>query len=185
MRVIAGSLRGRRLLAPEGLTSRPILDPLKQRLFDILGPACEGAVVADLFAGVGSLGIEALSRGALLAVFVERDRAVFGTLRENIERLGLGGRARLIHGDALALDPGSATPGSTLVFVDPPFPVVRARGEAVTALLGRVTDPEVLGEGGVIVLRTPPDAEPVLPDGLAADIREHGKNVLRLLRRRT
>jgi len=89
MRVIAGEFRGRKLLGPEGEVTRPITDRVKQSLFDILTPRLEGAIVWDLFAGTGSLGLEALSRGAQQAVFFETDRSAVARLRRNIETLGL------------------------------------------------------------------------------------------------
>ncbi len=89
MRVIAGEFRGRRLLPPEGETTRPITDRVKQSLFDILTPRLEGTVVWDLFAGTGSLGLESLSRGARQAVFFETNRSAVARLRRNIQALAL------------------------------------------------------------------------------------------------
>jgi 16S rRNA G966 N2-methylase RsmD len=90
MRVIAGEFRGRQLLPPEGETTRPITDRVKQSLFDILTPRLDGAIVWDLFAGTGSLGLESLSRGARQALFFETDRGAVARLRRNIEVLRLG-----------------------------------------------------------------------------------------------
>ena len=89
MRVIAGEFRGRKLLPPEGEVTRPITDRVKQSLFDILAPRLEGAIVWDLFAGTGSLGLESLSRGSEQAVFFETDRSAVARLRRNIVALGL------------------------------------------------------------------------------------------------
>jgi len=89
MRIIAGEFRGRKLLPPEGAVTRPITDRVKQSLFDILAPRLEGALVSDLFAGTGSLGLESLSRGARQAVFFETHRGAVARLRRNIEQLGL------------------------------------------------------------------------------------------------
>src|SRR5438094_5779339 len=89
MRIIAGEFRGRRLLAPESDTTRPITDRVKQSLFDILAPRMEGATVLDLFAGTGSMGLESLSRGAAAAWFFEADRPALARLRRNIEMLNL------------------------------------------------------------------------------------------------
>src|ERR1700722_14822203 len=89
MRVIAGEFRGRKILPPQGETTRPITDRVKQSLYDILTPRLDGAIVWDLFAGTGSLGLESLSRGAQRAVFFETDRSAVARLRRNIEALGL------------------------------------------------------------------------------------------------
>jgi 16S rRNA (guanine966-N2)-methyltransferase len=95
MRVISGEFGGRRLVAPAGTTTRPTTDKVRQAVFNSLGSmgVIEGAVVADLYAGSGALGIEALSRGAERCVFVERDRAALHALRENIAALDLADRA--------------------------------------------------------------------------------------------
>lgn len=121
MRVVAGELGGRRLLTPEGTTTRPTTDKVRQAVFnslasmDLLG----GAVVADLYAGSGALGIEALSRGAERCVFVERDRAALVALRANIAALGLGDRAVVVTSDVLAWVP--AMRGVDLALIDPPY----------------------------------------------------------------
>src|SRR5215468_11831534 len=99
MRVVAGRLGGRRLRAPRGRDTRPTSDRVREALFSMLGPL-EGARVLDLFAGSGALGIEALSRGAASAVFVERDPEAVRTIERNLDRLRLIG-ARVVHGDAL------------------------------------------------------------------------------------
>jgi 16S rRNA (guanine966-N2)-methyltransferase len=89
MRIIAGELRGRRLLAPQGEVTRPITDRVKQSLFDILAPRISSAVVADLFSGTGSMGLESLSRGAARADFFEMDRSAVHRLQQNINDLGV------------------------------------------------------------------------------------------------
>ena len=100
-RVIAGSAKGVRLDAP-GPGTRPLADRVKQTLFAILEPDLDGAVVADLFAGSGAGGIEALSRGAERAVFVERHAGTARVIARNLERTGLGGQARVVTRDAIA-----------------------------------------------------------------------------------
>ncbi len=96
MRVIAGLVGGRRLLAPEGQHTRPTSDRVKEALFSALEPYLEGARVLDLYAGSGALGIEALSRGAVGAVFVERDRRAAELIRRNLEAVGLSGGVRRV-----------------------------------------------------------------------------------------
>ena len=125
MRIIGGAWRGRSLSAPSGTATRPTSDRVRQALFDMLWhapwggrEAVEGAIVLDAFAGTGALGLEALSRGAATATFLERDRAALTALRANIAACGAGDRTRALNADALRPLPGVP---STLVFLDPPY----------------------------------------------------------------
>jgi len=124
MRVIAGSLRGRRLTAPRGQErTRPTSDRVREAIFAMLGDPLD-ANVLDLFAGTGALGIEALSRGAVRALFVERDRAALRALRANLDALELvAPRAQVRAGEALAALRAARKRGETydLVFLDPPY----------------------------------------------------------------
>jgi 16S rRNA (guanine966-N2)-methyltransferase len=127
MRIVAGRHRGRRLLAPPGDTVRPTSDRAREALFNILSHgdlAADGvpftdATVLDAFAGTGALGLEALSRGAAEAVFIERDREALAILGRNIAALGEGARCRVIPGDATR--PPQATRECAVVFLDPPY----------------------------------------------------------------
>ncbi len=121
MRVVAGSAKGRQLRAPRGLGVRPTSDRVREAVFDILGSldAVEGASVLDVFAGTGALGIEALSRGAAAATFVERDRAAVDAIHTNLVITGLYARATVVHADAL--DWLIRAPRAALAFVDPPY----------------------------------------------------------------
>jgi 16S rRNA (guanine(966)-N(2))-methyltransferase RsmD len=123
MRVVAGELRSRRLHTVPGRETRPTSDRARAGLFDWLGPNVDGARVLDLFAGTGALGIEALSRGASEAVFVERARGAVRVLRRNLEELGLERRARVVEADlARGLRPLAAKLGAFgLVLADPPY----------------------------------------------------------------
>src|SRR6516164_1773455 len=125
MRIIAGAWRGRTLVAPRGTATRPTADRVRQALFDMLMHASwggraimEGANVLDAFAGTGALGLEALSRGAGHATFVEQDREALVALRANIAACRAQDRSTVIAGNALAIGPG---PGFGLVFLDPPY----------------------------------------------------------------
>ncbi len=123
MRVIAGRLGGRRLRAPAGSSTRPTSERVREALFSMLGPL-EGIAVLDLFAGTGALGIEALSRGAHRAVFVERDNAALAVLSANLDVLGLArGEADIRRGDALGALRTARERHETydLVFIDPPY----------------------------------------------------------------
>ena len=102
MRVITGSARGRRLKELEGLETRPTTGKVKEALFSVIQFDIEGRRVLDLFAGTGQLGIEALSRGAECAVFVERRRDALQVIRENLEACGMTDKARVVNGDAMS-----------------------------------------------------------------------------------
>ena len=120
MRVVAGELGGRRIIAPEGTSTRPTTDRVREAIFNALGSRglVDGALVADLFAGSGGLGIEALSRGAEHCTFVERDRAALDALRDNLDGLDLDDRSRIIAGDARS---AAASLDVDLVLADPPY----------------------------------------------------------------
>jgi 16S rRNA (guanine966-N2)-methyltransferase len=120
MRVIAGQYGGRRLVAPKGAATRPTADRVREALFSVLGDVSDRTVL-DLFAGSGALGIEALSRGAASAVFVERAKAALDALSANLQALGIA--ADVHRGDALAFVRNASDTGRTydLVFLDPPY----------------------------------------------------------------
>ncbi len=167
MRIIAGIAKGRRLLAPRGASTRPMMDRAREGLFSSLGESVEGAAVLDLYAGSGSLGLEALSRGAESAVFVEQSRAALAALRANAAAVGLGG-------EVVADDVGTyveRAPGTfDLVFVDPPYALPLASVEQV---LGRLVC--LLAEGGTIVLHRRAGEGPGLLPGLTViDRRRYG-----------
>ncbi len=134
MRVVGGSLRGRALAAPKSQSIRPTADRLRESLFNILIHAydnpVEGARVLDLFAGTGALGIEALSRGAAFALFVDDGAEARALLRENVATLGLGGTSRIFRRDATKLGPAHPVAAFSLAFLDPPY----GQGLAAAAL---------------------------------------------------
>lgn len=121
MRVVSGSARGRRLKAPEGRGTRPITDRAKEGIFNMLASlgGVEGLVVADLWAGSGSFGIESLSRGAERAIFVERGREALACLRDNLATLGFEDRAEVVTGSVLSVLPGLEP--VDIAFCDPPY----------------------------------------------------------------
>lgn len=118
MRVIGGEFRSRVLKSLPGSDIRPTPDRLRETLFDILAPRIEGTVFADLYAGTGAVGIEALSRGAVRAIFVEQSRGAFQVIRENLRSLGIEARAQVRHGRATAVLPQIE---ADIVFIDPPY----------------------------------------------------------------
>ena len=130
MRVVAGELRGRRIDGPEGDATRPTTDKVREAVFNALGSldAVDGAVVVDLFAGSGALGIEALSRGAARCTFVENDRRALGVMKGNIEALGISDVSRVVQLDVVrdvtaagALRLREELVDATLVLADPPY----------------------------------------------------------------
>lgn len=177
MRVIAGQWRGRPLAAPAGDATRPTADRTREALFSMLASrlgSFEGLAVADLFAGSGALGIEALSRGAASCLFVEQDRAALDVLRANLSKLGARGEVRA--GSVLALGP-APTP-MDLILMDPPY----GTGAGAVALdkLGRLG---WAGPATWIGLETARD-EPVEVAGFEEDaVRVHGRARITLLRR--
>jgi len=132
MRVIGGEFRSRRLKSLPGLRMRPTPDRLRETLFDILAERVRGVVFLDAYAGSGAVGIEALSRGAGRAVFVEKDRRAAELIRANLAALGISERAEVVHGEALVRLPRLA---ADIVFLDPPYELER-ECRAALRLLG-------------------------------------------------
>ena len=163
MRIIAGSKRGAKIAAPKGLATRPTGDRVREAAFSLIG-AVDGATVLDLFAGSGAMGLEALSRGAAAATFVESDRAACRLIQQNLEKLRLTG-ARVVCADAvwtLRQDPRAYD----LVLVDPPY---EAWGELEPKLAARL--PRVLAPDGLLVVETSARVEPQLPLALRTSRR--------------
>lgn len=136
MRVIAGEFRSRRLKSLPGSNTRPTPDRLRESFFSILAPHLAGAVFVDAYAGTGSVGIEALSRGAARAIFIERSRAAVDVLRDNLTSLGLGPRSEVFTAKTLAV---LERVRAGIVFLDPPYELEREYQDAL-ALLGSRPD---------------------------------------------
>src|SRR3974390_3374891 len=166
MRVVGGRLRGRTLRAPRGDAIRPTADRLREALFNILvhayGDPLPGARVLDLFAGTGALGIEALSRGAAFALFVDDGAEARALIRENVEALGLGGVTRIFRRDATRL--GVAHPNEPFgrVFLDPPY-----RKGLAEASLASLRDGGWLLPDALVVVEEAADAGFTAPEGYA------------------
>jgi len=158
MRIIAGTKKGMKLLGPKTVTSRPILDRVKESLFNVLYkydvPA--GKTAADVFSGVGSLGLEALSRGAKYVTFVEKDPAVIQILKKNIEKTGFVNESKIVKADAFRLGAPVDFDGRKydVVFVDPPYATTKdvGEGQPLSVLLG-LLDEQLAGDG-IVVVRT-------------------------------
>ncbi len=158
MRIIAGTKRGMNLLGPKTQGSRPITDRVKESLFSVLYKydLPSGAVIADLFCGVGSLGLEALSRGAGFVTFVEQDAKIIATLNRNIEKAGFVRESKVIRANAFKIGAPFNSEGQEygLVFVDPPYAATRdvQDGSALSGLLDLLGE-QVVGDG-IVVVRT-------------------------------
>lgn len=157
MRIIAGSAKGRRLKAPATPATRPVTDRVREAVFSSLGAAVEGARVADLYAGSGSFGLEALSRGADTAVFVERGRQAVTALRANVGMVGLGGQV-VVSDVGRWLETGAGV--FDLVFIDPPWDMSTAELDADLARLDRLLAPEAT----VVLSRRHSDVDPTPPE---------------------
>ena len=134
MRVIAGEFRSRRIESMPGMDVRPTPDRMRESLFNILAPEIGGAVFVDAYAGTGSVGIEALSRGARHVVFLERDRDAVDLIKKNLASLKVGARARVIPGSAVLY---LATLDADIVFLDPPYPKEREYDAAMDILAAK------------------------------------------------
>lgn len=184
MRIVGGRFKGRPISAPPGRDTRPTGDRAREAVFNILEHApwsagLEGRRVLDLFAGSGALGVEAMSRGAAFALFVETDAAARGAIRDNIEALGLFGTTRLHRRDAtdLGLKPAGLGEPFDLVFLDPPYG--HGLGERALARLkpgGWITD------DALIVFECAAEETPSTPDFETIDTRTYGAAKVLFLR---
>lgn len=166
MRVVGGRLRSRPLAGPKSTAVRPTTDRLREALFNILAHSYDdpvtGARVLDLFAGTGALGIEAISRGAAYALFVDDGVEARALLRDNIEALGLGGVTRIFRRDATKLGPAHPLEPFSLVFLDPPY----SKGLAEKALIA-ARDGSWLKPDALVIVEEATDAAFNAPEGFA------------------
>lgn len=176
MRVIGGIARGRMLKSVPGHSTRPITDRVKEALFNILAPEIEGARVLDLFGGTGAVGIEALSRGAEHATFVEISPKAYRVLKENLRLTGLADRARTVRGDVFAFLRGEPDAPYDIVYVAPPQ--YQGLWRKAVELLDQ--QPQwVAAEGVVVVQIDPKELEPVtLQHFLLEKERRYGDTLL-------
>jgi len=169
MRVVGGSAKGHRIHSPRGRMARPTADRVKKTIFDILGSRVTGTRVLDLFAGSGALGIEALSRGASRAVFVESDPGAVRAIRDNIEhcRVGLGAEIFKGRADAAVRSMGRSGESFDLIFVDPPYDLGMAG-----AALNLLSEGRVLEEGACIVVEWSSDEKFDHPEARLKKVNE-------------
>ena len=145
MRVISGSLRGMKLVSPEGIDTRPTLDRVKEAVFSMLLPYLQDSVVLDLFAGTGALGIESLSRGAMSTVFVDNNKAALSCVKTNINNGKLDCRAKIINEDSLSFLKRTDEKFD-IIFMDPPYNAM-----LYSDCLKIISERDLLTEDGLIV----------------------------------
>ena len=174
MRVVAGIYGGRRLVAPAGSETRPTSDRVREALFSVLGPAIEEARVLDLFAGSGALGIEALSRGAASAVFVDSSRKAITAVRANLEALGIDADVRPIAARAALRAASARREAYDLVFLDPPYRLAAELGRELSEGLTAVLAP------GARVVTESDRRAPLQLDIPLTDERRYGDTVIRI-----
>ena len=179
MRVIAGTAKGRALVAPKGDATRPATDRIRESLFAILEPRLADARVLDLFAGAGTLGIEALSRGALSVTFVERAKDAIVAVRTNLRATGFEDRAEIVAASVLAfLDQPVAAPYD-VIFLDPPFADVDVHESS----LRRLVPAGAVHRDAIVVARVLRKHRPTLPTGVTVTrVKEIGEEDLLFLR---
>ena len=177
MRITGGGLRSRALKAPKGTATRPTSDRVREALFNIVADECEGAHVLDLYAGTGAIGLEALSRGAVRAVFVERGKDALAALAHNVRALGVDARARIVAAPVDRAARALQLEGARfdLVFADPPYADVKS-GAAVGAVGEHVA---LLAPGATLVFEhAQRDGPPALPGLDLVRSRNYGDTAL-------
>ena len=188
MRIVAGALKGRAIVAPEGQGTRPTSDRARQAVFNVLehaswGRPLHGLRVIDLYAGSGALGFEAISRGAVFGLFVETDDAARGAIRENADAYGLMGRTRVHRRSAtdLGARPGPVAEAFDIAFLDPPYG--KGLGEQT---LARLAEGGWLKPGALVVFERGSDEPEIDTPGYdRLDARDYGAARVLFLRART
>ena len=178
MRVITGTARGVPLKAPKGMDTRPTMDQVKEGIFSAIQFEVEGRRVLDLFAGSGQMGIEALSRGASHAVFIDAAKESVQVIRENLQRTQLTQVSTLLQSEAIAyLDRCREKFG--LIFLDPPY-----QSGMLNSALNKISEIDILSESGIIICEYAMDRPPKVPEGLELGRSyRYGKTGVALLRR--
>ena len=179
MRVITGKARGVQLKTPEGLQTRPTTDRVKEALFSIIQFDVPGTRVLDLFGGTGQLGIEAISRGAISAVFVDAGEKACALIKENLRRCRMEGEGRVVRSDYLEFL-SRCREKFDLVFLDPPYAEVFLENA-----LKKITEIDILQSGGIIIAERPLDKELpwVFPGFTRSKDYKYGKSLLTLFKK--
>lgn len=181
MRIVAGKFRGKTLNAPSDQSIRPTSDRVRESVFNILantfGPVFENVRVLDLFAGTGALGLEALSRGATSAIFVDMGAEARGLIREHMIAFGVTGQTKLLRRDATDMGPVGNIPPCNLIFCDPPYGQALGEKAIVSAAAGGW-----IAKGATIVLEERKTVEVQIPDQFTLeDERTYGDTTIRFV----
>ncbi len=178
MRVISGSVRGLKLIAPEGVETRPTTDRVKESIFNILQPYVPCENVLDLFAGSGAMGIEALSRGCLSCVFVEKSKDAISIIHKNLDKSRFASSSHVVFGDALAyLD--NCTKQFDLIFLDPPY-----NKGLLSSVFGKIFSNDLLSDEGIVLVESEAGGETVTHDRFECFKQaKYGKTVVSVFRR--
>ncbi len=184
MRVIAGNARGMKLVAPKSLITRPPLDHIKEALFNIIAGEVEGSKVLDMYAGTGSFGIEALSRGASSAVFVEQEKAALEALKQNLKKTGFDVFSSVYRYSVESFLVGQTAGDERfdLIFLDPPFRISLIEIRTVFDVLKRA---DLIDESAMVILRVNSKRDVPLSPGFDLEKdRTYGDSRLLFYRRR-
>ncbi|MBE5816875.1 MAG: 16S rRNA (guanine(966)-N(2))-methyltransferase RsmD [Clostridiales bacterium] len=172
VRIIAGKWKGRPVASVKGNNTRPTSDMAKEALFNILSTRVCDCRFLDVFAGTGNVGLEALSRGATSATFIECDKVALHAIKYNIDYLKCNDCTRVIPSDAVTAAKRLPPKAFDIIFVDPPYAKYDIALQVIEALL----DGKVLAEDGLLILQHDPADSPTLPQGLVeVDTRRYGK----------
>lgn len=189
MRVIAGSAKGIRLLAVKGSRTRPILDRVKESLFDIISGIVPGCTVADLFAGTGGLGIEALSRGAVNCIFVDKDERAVQIIKKNIEKTCLKDRSKVVRANVFTIDAyfNKNNMKFGIILVGSPYSIIKQTPtrEKIFLLFKRFVEQQIISPQGIIILQHRKEALDISKDMYKLDIfdsRIYGNTQLSFIR---
>jgi len=189
MRIIAGTARGRRIFSvSKNLPVKPISDRIKQSVFDIIRPRLPGAMMLDLFAGTGNVSLEALSRGALRVVMVDREPACIKNIHRNLEHLGFTERAKVLRGDVLKpldyLLAYSDNEGYDIIFMGPPYRDINNKMLSLSEpALANVAAARLLAPRGIIILQTHKTEKFAVPAGLEIyRVEKYGDTLVHFLR---
>lgn len=189
MRIIAGTARGRRIFSvSKNLPVKPISDRIKQSVFDIIRPRLPGAMMLDLFAGTGNVSLEALSRGALRCVMVDREPACIKNIHRNLQHLGFEDRAKVLRADVLKpldyLLAYSDNEGYDIIFMGPPYRDINNKMLSFSApALKNVAEARLLAPKGIIILQTHKTEEFAVPASLEIyRVEKYGDTLVHFLR---
>ncbi len=181
LRIISGNLKGKKLFSPKGVRIRPTADRLRESIFSILSTRVSGSVVLDLFAGTGALGIEALSRGASFAFFIDNDKEALSIIKKNVEICGLSDRIKIagLNIERTFIDLRGEIPCVNLVFMDPPY-----NKNLIRPALANLPGSHLLEKDALLVIEH--DILEIVPEDIPGykieDQRRYGKTLVSFIK---